>query len=176
MEIPKILLVIEHEPADKGEDGMMATGAVVSVQANLPSRYFDIVVREAEVTERDAEGAAAGWKCDARHPRGETPFDVEFDPSPFQEGEDEAPPERDDGIEEWEVMFWHGDEVQTALVLKAPDVIAAAQRVMQEFPFCRIVRIAESWPDEHPMTYLDENKIILPVGGPRVPMWRVREQ
>jgi len=45
-----------------------------------------------------------------------------------------------------------------------------AQPVRQEFPLCRIVRIDEQWPDEHPMTYLDENRIILPVGGPGVPM------
>jgi hypothetical protein len=41
-----------------------------------------------------------------------------------------------------------------------------AQPVRQEFPLCLIVRIDEQWPDEHPMTYLDENRIILPVGGP----------
>jgi hypothetical protein len=60
MEIPKILLVIQHEPAEKAEDGSMARGMVVGVHANLPSRYFDIVVREAEVTDREESGAVNG--------------------------------------------------------------------------------------------------------------------
>jgi hypothetical protein len=66
--------------------------------------------------------------------------------------------------------------VQSALVLKAPDVITAAQRVAQEFPLCRIVSVEEAWPDEHPMTTLDENQIILPVGGARVPTQKITEQ
>jgi hypothetical protein len=175
MEIPKILIVIEHEPADKAEDGTTTPGYVTGVYANLPARYFDVVVRESEPTERDADGAVVGRKCDVTHPRGEAPFAVPIEPALYAEA-GEAPRERNDGIEEWSVMFWHGDALQHALVLKAPDILTAAQRVMQEFPLCRVVRIEEQWPDEHPMTYLDENKIILPVGGPRVQMKEITRQ
>jgi hypothetical protein len=47
-------------------------------------------------------------------------------------------------------------------------VVIAAQRVQQEFPQCRITHIEQADLGEHPMTYLDEEAIILPVGGPRV--------
>jgi hypothetical protein len=176
MQIPKILIVIEHEPADKLEDGTTSPGYVVGVHSNLPARYLDIVVHESEVTGRDENGAVTGWQCETRHPRGEAPFEVPIEPPLYTQAKDDPPRERNDGIEEWSVMFWHGDNVQHALVLKAPDIVTAAQRVMQEFPLCRIVKIDEQWPDEHPMTYLDENKIILPVGGPRVPMREITEQ
>lgn len=176
MTFPKILIVIEHEPADKAEDGSTTSGTVIGVRANLPARYFDIIQRDAEVTERDDNGAVVGWQCDSTHPRGDVPFDVPVDPSPYQDADNERPTHRHDGVEEWRVLFWHGNEVQWALVLKAADVIVAAQRVLQEFPLCRIVSVEEMPSDDHPMTYLDANEIILPVGGPRVPTHDVSEQ
>jgi hypothetical protein len=168
MDIAKILIVITHEPADKEIDGSMTTGEVREVYANLPSRYLDVVIKEWEVTERDQNGAAVGRNVDPSHPRGEAPFLVETDPPFATDAENQRV--RDDGIEEWSVMFWHGDKLHTALVLKARDVIVAAQRVKKEFPLCRIVHIDEVYPEaEHPMAVLDEYQIILPVGGPRVP-------
>jgi hypothetical protein len=153
----------------------MTTGLVVGVHANLPARYFDVVVSEGEVTERDENGAAVGWQWNLVHPRGETPFGVPVEPPIYEETE-EPRRTRGDGVEEWTVMFWHADNVETALVLKAPDVVAAAQRVKDEFPLCGIVSIEQAEPEEHPMTYLDENEIILPIGGPRVQTERITKQ
>lgn len=166
MTIPKILLVVTFEPADKAHDGNMTRGDVRDVYANLPARYFDIEVCEWEVTERDETGVVTALTCDPKHSAGETPFLV------FGELlETSELPTRNyaDGTEEWVVMFWHADEVHHALVLKASDVIVAAGRVKQEFPLCRIIQIEELETSGHPMGYLDTYEIILPVGGRRVP-------
>lgn len=175
MTVPKILLVITHEEADQSFDGQTTKGAVRDVYSNLPARYLDVVIREYTVTERDSSGAVIGTICDPRHPRGEAPFKIPIDPPSQYPVEIEMNDERDDGIEEWDVMFWHADDLHKALVLKASSVSAAAQRVEQEFPGCRIVSIEEKWVDEeHPMSYLDQFEIILPVGGLRIP--KVAEQ
>jgi hypothetical protein len=172
MSIPKILIVITYEPADKAQDGTMTTGFVREVYANLPARYFDIVVKDWEVTERDEDGAVAGMTCDPAHPNGEAPFLVMTDlPDEADEEQDLRARGRYPDAEEWTVLFWNAGDVQRALVLRAPDVIAAAQRVKDEFPSCEIISItvSEATQEGHPMAFLDENEIILPVGGPRLP-------
>lgn len=170
MEISKILIVIEHEPSDKDLDGSPTPGAIVGIRANLPPRYLDVVICEAEVTERNEHGGAVALQWDSDHPRGDVPFLIPFEPSLYEDGE--YTPQREheeDQPQEWRVMFWHHGSMTSALVLKAPDVIVAAQRVIAEFPTCRIVEVEQAWLEQgHPLTYLDENEIILPVGGPRV--------
>jgi hypothetical protein len=174
LEIPKILIVIQHEPADK-VDGKMTVGEVVGVSSNVPSRYLDIVVCEGEVTLRDKEGCACGWRFDTSHPRGEVPFQIEIEPPSCSESV-EDPEQHDERGEEWNVFFWQDDKSKSALVLKASDVVSAAQRVQQEFPHCRITHIEQADLGEHPMTYLDEEDVILPVGGPRVQTGSDKEQ
>lgn len=165
---PRILIVIEHEPADQygpGPDGR-SEGAVRGVHSNLPGRYFDIVIREWEVTKRDKDGTVSQSTCDTEHPRGDVPFKVPTDPPEFEDSEEPPFPQN---VQEWGVTYFLSARHHTALVLKAPDAISAAQRVVSEFPLCRIVRVEQYYLEEDSLSYLDNYDVILPVGGPRLP-------
>jgi hypothetical protein len=106
LQIPKILVVIQRERADKAETGKMRVGHVVLVQSNLPSRYLDIVVCEGEATLRDKDGCACGWQFHTLHPREEAPFEIEIEPSLYSNSVEDSQ-QRTEAAEEWSLIFWH---------------------------------------------------------------------
>lgn len=174
MDIPRIRILIEHEPADKVAGGGEHTGEVTAIYSNLPARYFEVAVEESVVTERNEEGEVIGLTFNPSHPSGEVPFQI-YGPGMYEsdDWEREEAPSEWRAQQEWTVFFWLTDDNPTyALVLKAKNVVEAAQRVEQEFPGRPIMRVEQASlgdGDQTPMTYLERYDIILPVGGARVP-------